>query len=273
VAAGGGTCPTGASAGTGYRQYIHDEDGRLVGEYDSSGDLIAEHLWLGDTPVAVLKPASSSVVFGGTIAGNWAVYYVQPDQLNTPRLVVNSANVAVWTWDSAPFGESVADQNPAGLGTFAYSLRFPGQQFDSTTRLHYNYYRDYEPATGRYVQVDPLIVAGVSDEPFSYAGASPLLYTDFYGLKRGTRRNDDQSPTWLYQLIDRKGCKFKNGISCDPDRRYSKTWLQSMGLEMRKLRCYDDRGSALRVERWLTERSPGPGNREKWAGRKCKKCK
>ena len=38
---------------------------------------------------------------------------------------------------------------------FVYNLRFPGQYFDQETDLHYNYFRDYDPATGRYVQSDP----------------------------------------------------------------------------------------------------------------------
>jgi len=273
VAQGGGSCPTATSNGSNYRQYVYDDEGHLVGEYDSAGSLIAEHLWLGDTPVAVLKPANTAATFGGTEAGDVAVYYVHPDHLDTPRTIVNAANVAVWSWDSDAFGTALANENPTGLGQFAYNLRFPGQQFDAITGLHYNYFRDYEAGSGRYVQGDPLITAGAVDEPYSYAGDSPLSFVDLYGLKRGTRRNSDSSPTWLYQLVDKNGCKFKNGISCDPDKRYSKTWLQSMGLTMRKLRCYPDRASALGVERWLTERWPGPGNREKWAGSKCRKCK
>jgi uncharacterized protein RhaS with RHS repeats len=31
------------------------------------------------------------------------------------------------------------------LGAFTYELRFPGQFFDQATRLHYNYFRDYDP--------------------------------------------------------------------------------------------------------------------------------
>jgi RHS repeat-associated protein len=33
---------------------------------------------------------------------------------------------------------------------YRYPLRFPGQYFDNETRLHYNYFRDYDPGTGRY---------------------------------------------------------------------------------------------------------------------------
>jgi RHS repeat-associated protein len=43
-----------------------------------------------------------------------------------------------------------------GAGNFPYNLRFPGQYKDSETGLNYNYFRDYNPTTGRYVQSDPI---------------------------------------------------------------------------------------------------------------------
>ena len=46
-------------------------------------------------------------------------------------------------------------ENPAGQEVFRYGLRFPGQHFDAETGTHYNYFRDYDPAIGRYLQSDP----------------------------------------------------------------------------------------------------------------------
>ena len=57
---------------------------------------------------------------------------------------------------------------------------------------HYNYFRDYDPATGAYLQPDPLGVL-VVDEPefgpwlasnYSYVGASPLTFLDPDGARR-----------------------------------------------------------------------------------------
>ncbi|MFZ2405673.1 MAG: hypothetical protein WAW41_11085 [Methylobacter sp.] len=41
-------------------QYFYDEQGHLTGEYDATGQLIQEIIWLGDLPVAVIKPATNS---------------------------------------------------------------------------------------------------------------------------------------------------------------------------------------------------------------------
>lgn len=181
-------------------EYLYDDDGHLVGEYGPDMSSNAEYLWLGDTPVAVLKrrPGSSdggpggggsATPWGGLSAGGVDVYFVHPDHLDTPRVVVNAADQAVYAWDSAPFGDTAANENPTpGLPNFPFNLRFPGQQFDRETGTHYNYFRDYEAGTGRYVQSDP---TGVEDDvaSFNYVGLNSLSYADLLGLKRGPANN------------------------------------------------------------------------------------
>ena len=63
----------------------------------------------------------------------------------------------VWRADHRPFGEASVDEDPDGDGTqVTLNLRFPGQYFDKETGLHYNYFRDYHPGIGRYVEPDPI---------------------------------------------------------------------------------------------------------------------
>jgi RHS repeat-associated protein len=58
-----------------------------------------------------------------------------------------------------------------------FDLRFPGQRYDAATGLYYNYFRDYDATSGRYIQVDPIGLAG-GINPYLYANGSPLRYTD-----------------------------------------------------------------------------------------------
>lgn len=116
------------------------------------------------------------------VAGNPPVaYYFHADHLDTPRLAVNTAGQKRWRWLAEPFGTTVPENNPDGLGAFAQNLRFPGQYADQESGLSYNYFRDYDASTGRYVQSDPIGLDG-GINTYLYAYANPVTYTDPKGL-------------------------------------------------------------------------------------------
>jgi len=46
----------------------------------------------------------------------------------------------------------------------------------------YNYYRDYDPATGRYVESDPIGLAGGSSSTYTYVSDRPTMSVDPRGL-------------------------------------------------------------------------------------------
>ena len=56
-----------------------------------------------------------------------------------------------------------------------------GQYHDRETNVFYNYFRDFDPALGRYIQSDPVgLVAGLNT--YAYALGNPLQYVDPFGL-------------------------------------------------------------------------------------------
>ena len=120
----------------------------------------------------------------GTVGGSVGVYYIHADQVNTARVITNAAGTKVWEADADPFGANLPNENPAGHGTFVYNPRFPGQYYDRETGLHYNYHRDYDPQTGRYIQSDPIGLAG-GINTYAYVEGDPLSFSDPYGLARG----------------------------------------------------------------------------------------
>jgi RHS repeat-associated protein len=151
--------------------YWYDEAGHLLGEYSSTGALVEETIWMGDIPVATIRPGTPAVV-----------YYVHTDHLNTPRRVTRpSDNKLMWTWYADPFGSELPNENPASGGTFKYNLRFPGQLYDSHAGLSQNYFRDYDPAIGRYVESDPVGLYGGLNT-YLYGLANPNQESDKFGL-------------------------------------------------------------------------------------------
>jgi RHS repeat-associated protein len=160
--------------------FVYDEQGHLLGEYDGSGNLIQETVWLEDLPVATLRPTGAQ---GNPTPIN--VYYVHADHLGSPRAVTRPAdNAIMWQWDNLdPFGANAANENPSGQGTFKYGLRFPGQYYDAEVGTNYNYFRDYDATIGRYIESDPVGLRGGLNT-YAYVKSSPLNGVDPFGLAK-----------------------------------------------------------------------------------------
>jgi RHS repeat-associated protein len=141
--------------------FVYDEAGHLAGTYNRSAGTAEETVWLGDLPVAVLWAGGEQ-------------RYIAPDHLAAPHEITNASGQVVWQWDHDPFG------NGQPSGTFTYGLRFPGQFYDQTTRLHYNYFRDYDSRTGRYIESDPIGLGG-GINTYGYVDQNPLSYVDPVG--------------------------------------------------------------------------------------------
>lgn len=74
-------------------------------------------------------------------------------------------------------------------------MGLPGQYFDQETGLHYNYFRDYDPSTGRYIESDPIGLGGGLNT-YGYSRANPLRFIDPFGLAYFAKRPLQGSP-WL----------------------------------------------------------------------------
>lgn len=147
--------------------FAFDGQGHIVGEYDGTGAPVRETIWIGDTPVKLLVGNST-----------FTAYDIWTDHLNTPRRVTDAANQDRWEWSQEDaFGDNSPNENPASLGALTLNLRFPGQYFDAETGNHYNYFRDYDPGVGRYVESDPIGLQG-GINTYSYAAGNPLKWID-----------------------------------------------------------------------------------------------
>jgi RHS repeat-associated protein len=178
-----------ANGGATVTVFHYDLSDRLIAETDGQGTLKVEYVYLEGRPLAQIRHTGSSET----------AYYYHDDHLGTPKMMTDSTGAVVWRVETDPFGNEIGTP----IKTVENNLRFPGQYFDSETGLHQNYFRDYDPKTGRYIEPDPIGLAGGMN-PYAYVGANPVRFSDPLGLWR--------SPWTIFDDA------FKDQILIFPDR-------------------------------------------------------
>lgn len=165
----------------GNTRFIYGPDGSLLAE--NNNGVWTNYIRLNNQVVAMLK--------------NGSTYYVYNDHLGRPEVVRNSpatTATTVWAAKNTAFDRTVT-QNTLG----EFNLGLPGQYYDSEAGTWYNYFRDYDASTGRYIQSDPIGLNGGLNT-FGYVGGNPIGRLDPTGLE------------WL-TLVTRIGAVVGCGIS------------------------------------------------------------
>jgi RHS repeat-associated protein len=129
----------------------------------------------GDGNVDKADLAVFADAFGHTASIEY--YYYHNDHLGTPQRISNEGAGVVWAADYEAFGNlKITASN------IPNNLRFPGQHYDDESNLNYNYFRDYDPQIGRYIQSDPMGLGGglntyvyVENRPTSLIDPSGLI--------------------------------------------------------------------------------------------------
>ncbi len=148
------------------RRFVHDESGRVIGEYGATGTTYAEHIWLmPDTEEGGWEPLA--------LLGASTLSYVHGDHLGVPVQITDASGATVNAMQADPFGQRFYTASTSAPRT---SLAFPGQIIDIADR-HYNLYRDYDPTLGRYLQADPIGLAG-GDNVYGYVSGNPVNVVD-----------------------------------------------------------------------------------------------
>ena len=156
----------------------------LLGRFSFTGDG-SESIQVSDTNGKTVADAVRlvEVVTDPPIEVIENTYYVHSDHLGTPQRLSGDLGQVVWALNQSPFGISSVDQDFDGDGIeVEMNLRFAGQYFDRESGLHYNYFRDYDPSAGRYIQSDPIGLAGGLNT-YEYVENNPLKYIDRFGLR------------------------------------------------------------------------------------------
>ena len=138
----------------------------------------ANELRSGFYPTNDNWPCSPEVANPSGGAESAALYYLHTDHLGKPQFATDAAGAVVWDAGTAtPFGDGVQLAS-----AFTQRLQFPGQYYDEETGTSHNHHRTYDPALGRYLQSDPIGLAGGINR-YAYVGGNPMGAVDPMGLK------------------------------------------------------------------------------------------
>ncbi|MET1080940.1 MAG: RHS repeat-associated core domain-containing protein [Pseudomonas sp.] len=152
--------------------YLYSAEG-LVGEYDAQGQLQQEYAY-DPTKLWMSQPLFTRAQRHDN--QRWTVSYFATSHLGTPEAAFEKSGEVTWRAKSGAFGDRLVQE-----GNVNNPLRFPGQYWDAETGLHYNYYRNYDSTLGRYMQTDPVGLAGGLNT-YGYVKGNPSGYMDIYGL-------------------------------------------------------------------------------------------
>jgi len=106
------------------------------------------------------------------------VTFLHSDHLGRPKFATNADGDIVWDEGiTTPFGIQIT-----AMAAQTQALMFPGQYQDLETTgagvtLSHNWHRTYDPTLGRYLQSDPIGLAGGLNR-YAYVGGNPVGYVD-----------------------------------------------------------------------------------------------
>ena len=166
--------------------YFYDGLGRRIGK-TVDGKFVAGYLWSGRRLVGVLNGSGAleeTFVWGtrgnvpDEMIAKGETYRIIADAEGSVRLVVNAGTGEVKEELSySPWGRVIQDTDP-GFQPFGYA----GGLYDPETGLERFGVRDYDPATGRWIEPDPILFAGGGTNLYAYAGEDPVDFLDPSGL-------------------------------------------------------------------------------------------
>ncbi|PCI77891.1 MAG: hypothetical protein COB20_07050, partial [SAR86 cluster bacterium] len=152
--------------------FIYDQAGRVIAEIDAeTGVTTREYIYVNGIQVALVDDTGTP----GEVT-----YFVHSDHLGTPQKITDDSQVVVWGASYEPFGEVTET-----VAAIENNIRFPGQYEDGETGLNYNYFRDYDPSLGRYVESDPIGLIQLEEalNLYSYVNSNPIRFQDQAGLQ------------------------------------------------------------------------------------------
>ena len=136
--------------------------------------------------------------------GSDAPTFLSQDRLGSTRLITDQSGNVVATASYDPYGNMTT--HTGTTSAFGYD-----GEYTDPTGLIYLRARYYDPTTGQFLTIDPLV--GLTRSPYGYAGGNPINNVDPTGLRLldpDTGRPDPDAPTDAVGTKDLKPAQTPN---------------------------------------------------------------
>lgn len=164
--------------------YLYDGDGnRLIADNPATG----KTLYIGDTEYRLnhnTGQVAGTRYYPNAIRTPAGLTWTAANHHGTNQLAIDSSTLATTRRRLTPFGED----RGAPSSTWPDNKGFVGGTSDPTGYTHLGA-REYDPATGRFLSIDPLVEYGDPQtlHGYAYGNNSPITYSDPDGLMRTAR--------------------------------------------------------------------------------------
>ncbi|MCX4855667.1 hypothetical protein OG426_44310 [Streptomyces canus] len=167
--------------------HVYDADGNLLIRRNTSGETV---LYLGGTEVHLdtstttarywaqryYSAGSTTIALRTNKSGTQTLSYLSGDPHGTSTVSLDATTQAIAKRYLTPFGSS----RTGGTGAWADDKTFLGKTTDSTSGLTYIGAREYDPAIGRFISVDPLLETDKHQtlNGYTYSANNPATFSD-----------------------------------------------------------------------------------------------
>lgn len=195
-----------ASVGSTTIQYSYDGDGkRLLASAGNQNAKKTKYLWDPSFPLpqlAIERDGANKLLrrylHGGdlvSMATGGKDYFYHYDALGSTANLTSSTGALQWSYDYEPFGtlrSEIKSDNKAPTNL----MRFTGELLDSDTGLYHLRARQYDPAAGRLLSLDPFPSALYDPyvSAYLYVNDRPTALVDPSGLRGTTPATPSPSP-------------------------------------------------------------------------------
>jgi RHS repeat-associated protein len=180
--------------------YTYNGDGLLM--TGDSNNQSVPLVWNTQTTIPeILQSGSTYLVYGPNdlpieqVSGSATQYFVH-DSLGSTRALVSSSGGVDGTFTYSAYGIPTESS-----GTTTTAMLFAGYFYDQHSGLYYLQHRFYDPNTGLFLSVDPIVE--VTEKPYSYSNDDPINTSDGSGLWGWNPIRDLEQAISSWQFVDR----------------------------------------------------------------------